>query len=145
MPASSSSPKRRPFSNALRPPPVAGPELAQRRLVDAQLLYQLKNFDEAAILLLDVVDRFPNTVAFQEAQFLLADCLYQKRDFLSARRYFNQVVERGPGATGSIGQRRYQEALQRLIELSLRTGDYTPVETYLANIARVWQQSLKEG
>src|SRR5262249_17254656 len=131
----------RELDTTFRAPPPPGPELADRRLVDAQLLYQLKNYDEAAILLLDVIERFPNTPAFPESQFLLADCLYQKRDYLSARRYFGQVVERGPGA-GGVQQRRYQESLQRLIELALRTEDFGPVEGYLAKLAEVPQSQL---
>ncbi|HJZ83997.1 MAG TPA: tetratricopeptide repeat protein [Polyangia bacterium] len=134
----------RELNASFRPPKAAGPEVAERRLVDAQLLYQLKNYDEAAILLLDVVERFPTSPAFPEAQFLLADCLYQKHDFLSARRYFTQVVERGPGSPGGVQvqQRRYQEALNRLIELSLRTEDFGPVETYLAKLAELPPSSL---
>src|SRR5262249_14793303 len=97
--------KVRELDRSFRPPPPPGAELADRRLVDAQLLYQLKNYDEAAILLLDVVERFPNTAAFPEAQFLLADCLYQKRDYLSAHRYYTKVVESGAGGTSSMQQR----------------------------------------
>jgi tetratricopeptide (TPR) repeat protein len=129
--------KVRELDQSFRPPPPPGAELAERRLVDAQLLYQLKNYDEAAILLLDVVERFPNSPAFAESQFLLADCLYQKHDHLSAQRYYTKVVEGGAGSGGSIQQRRYQEALQRLIELALRTGDFGPVEGYLAKLHEV--------
>src|SRR5262249_37413303 len=81
----------RELDQAIRPPAKAGPELADRRLVDAQLMYALKNYEEAAILLMDVVERFPNTAAYPEALFLLADALYQKRDYRSARRYYEQV------------------------------------------------------
>src|SRR5262249_60158105 len=105
--------KARGSDQRFRPHPPPGAELAERRLVDAQLLYQLKNYDEAAILLLDVVERFPNTPAFPEAQFLLADCLYLKRDYLSAQRYYIKVVESGAGNGSPIQQRRHQEGLAR--------------------------------
>src|SRR5262249_59545475 len=110
----------RELNASFRPPKAAGPEVAERRLVDAQLLYQLKNYDEAAILLLDVVERFPTSPAFPEAQFLLADCLYLKRDYLSAQRYYTKIVEAGAGASGSIQMRRVPDTLPRPIATAPR-------------------------
>src|SRR5687768_13644466 len=122
---------------SFRPPAGPTADMADRRLIDAQLLYQLKNYEHAAILLTDVVDHYPGTRAYNEALFLLADCLYQKRELLSARRAFEKVVERGPGQPGSQDQKHYQEALQRLIELALRTGDFGPVEGHLQKLHAV--------
>src|SRR5262249_60598831 len=112
--------KARGSDQRFRPHPPPGAELAERRVVDAQRLYQLKNYDEAAILLLDVVERFPNSPAFPEAQFLLADCLYQKRDYLSAQRYYTKIVEAGAGASGSIQMRRVPDTLPRPIATAPR-------------------------
>lgn len=116
------------LNQQLKPPPEPGPELAERRLIDAQVLYELKNYEAASIILFDVVEKFPNAQAYSEALFYLADSLYLKRDFLSSRRYFEKIVDVGPQ------HRRYQEALQRLIELSLHTGDYSPVDGYIAKL-----------
>src|SRR5579862_1383960 len=66
----------------LKPPPQPGPEIADRRLIDAQVLYELKNYESASIILLDVVEKYPNSSAYPEALFYLADSLYLKRDFL---------------------------------------------------------------
>ncbi len=118
----------RELSVELKAPPPEGPELADRRLIDAQVLYELKNYEAASIILLDVVQKFPQSPAYPEALYFLADSLFLKRDFLSSRRYFEKTVELGPS------NKRYQEALQRLIELSLYTGDYTPVDGYIAKL-----------
>ncbi|MSP61205.1 MAG: tetratricopeptide repeat protein [Myxococcales bacterium] len=113
----------------LKPPPEASaPEIADRRLIDAQVLYELKNYEAAAIVLLDVVQKYPTSEAYPEALYFLADSLYLKRDFLSSRRYFEKILDVGAAT------RRYQEALQRLIELSLYTGDYTPVDGYITRL-----------
>lgn len=112
----------------LKPPPPPGPEIADRRLIDAQVLYELKNYEAASIILFDVVEKYPNSAAYPEALFYLADSLYLKRDFLSSRRFFEKIVEQGPANP------RYQESLQRLIELSLHTGDYTPVDGYIGKL-----------
>ena len=109
-------------------------EVAERRLIDAQVLYELKNYEAASIILLDIVEKFPNTPVYADALFFLADSLFLKRDFFSSRRYFEKIVEIGPQAA------RFQEAVQRLVELSLYTGDYGPVDGYLARL-----QTLSPG
>jgi tetratricopeptide (TPR) repeat protein len=116
------------LTGQLRPPAEPGPEIADRRLIDAQVLYELKNYEAASVILFDVVDKYPNSAAYPEALFDLADSLYLKRDYLSSRRFFEKIVEVGPANP------RYQESLQRLIELSLHTGDYTPVDSYITKL-----------
>src|SRR5215475_10932798 len=76
------------LSQQLKPPAEPGPQLAENRLIDAQVLYELKNYEAASIILFDVVEKFPNSQAYPEALFYLADSLYLKRDFLSSRRLF---------------------------------------------------------
>src|ERR1700744_6460201 len=115
----------------LKPPPPPGPEIADRRLIDAQVLYELKNYESASIILFDVVEKYPNSAAYPEALFYLADSLYLERDYLSSRRFFEKIIEQGPV------DRRYQESLQRLIELSLHTGDYSPVDGYIDKLEKM--------
>ena len=47
----------------LREAPPPAPDVADRRVLDAQVLYSLKNYEEAATILLDVVEKYPNTRA----------------------------------------------------------------------------------
>jgi tetratricopeptide (TPR) repeat protein len=112
----------------LKPPLPPGPEIADRRLIDAQVLYELKNYEAASIILFDVVEKYPSSPAYPEALYYLADSLFLKRDYLSSRRFFEKIVEQGP-----VNQ-RYQEALQRLIDLALHTGDYSPVDGYIEKL-----------
>jgi tetratricopeptide (TPR) repeat protein len=116
------------LNQQLKPPPEPGPEIAERRLIDAQVLYELHNYEAASIILFDLVEKYQKSTAYPEALFYLADSLYLKRDYLSSRRYFEKIVEGGPT------QQRYAEALQRLIELSLHTGDYSPVDGYISKL-----------
>ncbi|HEX6837978.1 MAG TPA: tetratricopeptide repeat protein, partial [Polyangia bacterium] len=112
----------------LKPPMPPGPEIADRRLIDAQVLYELKNYEAASIILFDVVDKYPNSPAYPEALYYLADSLFLKRDYLSSRRFFEKIVEQGPANP------RYQESLQRLIDLALHTSDYSPVDGYIEKL-----------
>lgn len=113
-------------------------QLAEHRLVDAQVLYNLRDYGRAAILLFDYISKYKNTRGHTEALFFLADSLYQKRDHLSSRRYFEKVADSGQGQF-------YQGSLQRLIELSLLTGDSTEVPRYLKALANIPKESLKSS
>ncbi len=115
----------------LRPPEDPKGELAERRLVDAEVAYELKNYEVSSTLLYDLVEKYPSSRVFPEALYYLADSLYLKRDYFSSRRYFEKLVEIGPSSG------KYQEALQRLVELSMHTGDYDPVDGYLAKLAQL--------
>jgi tetratricopeptide (TPR) repeat protein len=107
-------------------------DIAARRLVDAQVAYGMKNWADAAILLYDIVEKQPNSRAYREAVFYLADALFRKGDYLSSREYFKRIVT-------EFGERdaHYQESLQRLVELSLRLRDPAGVEDWLARLSRV--------
>jgi tetratricopeptide (TPR) repeat protein len=117
--------KARELDEAIRPAAPPDADYPMRRALDGEVLYRLKQYEEAAIILLDVVEKYPNSPAYPGALFILADALYQKQDFLSAKRYFAKIVARG------TADRNYQMAVQRLIELSLRTGDFAGVEEHL--------------
>src|SRR5438034_1337774 len=61
---------------------------ADRRVVDAELLFNLKNYSEAATILLDVIERYPNSHAYDDALVLLGESLYLNKDYNAARHYF---------------------------------------------------------
>ena len=92
------------------------------------MLYELKNYEAASIILYDVVEKYPQSPAYPEALYYLADSLFLKRDYLSSRRFFEKIVEQGPANP------RYQESLQRLIDLALHTSDYSPVDGYIEKL-----------
>ena len=112
----------------LREAPPPPPDMADRRVLDAQVLYSLKNYEEAATILLDVVEKYPNTRAHDDALLLLGESLFQARDFYSARHYLQEAVAK------NTGSKPEQQALQRLVEISLRTGDFDNVDSYLARL-----------
>lgn len=108
------------------PGPTA--DAADRRVLDAQVQLSVKNYDEAATIALDVVEKYPNTRAYDDAIYLLGEALFQAHDFYSARHYLVEAVAK------KNGSKPEQQALQRLVEISLRTGDYENVDSYLARL-----------
>jgi len=115
----------------LRDAPAASPDMADRRVLDAQVLFYRYNYEEAATILLDVVEKYPGTRAYDDAIGLLGESLYQAHDFYSARGYLEKAVAKRTGSKAET------HALQRLIEISLRTGDYEHVDDYLARLQNV--------
>jgi tetratricopeptide (TPR) repeat protein len=112
----------------LRDAPPPPPDIADRRVLEAQVLYTLKNYEEAATILLDVVEKYPGTRAHDDALVLLGESLFQARDFYSARHYLQEAVAKNTGSKSE------QQALQRLVEISLRTGDFDHVDSYLTRL-----------
>jgi tetratricopeptide (TPR) repeat protein len=108
------------------PPPP--PDVADRRVLDAQVLFTLKNYEEAATILLDVVEKYPNTRAYDDAIYLLGESLFQAKDYYSSRHYLQKA------AAKNNGSKTEQQALQRLVEIALKTGDYDNVDTYLTRL-----------
>jgi tetratricopeptide (TPR) repeat protein/bacterioferritin (cytochrome b1) len=113
------------------------PNAADRRVLDAETLFALGNYAEAATLCLDVIEKYPQSRAYDDAIFLLGESLYHDKDLLSARRYFEQAVQK------KTGSRKEQAALQRLVEIALRTGDFENVEAHLERLARIPSAQLE--
>jgi tetratricopeptide (TPR) repeat protein len=104
------------------------PDMADRRVLDAQAFYMQKDYEQAATVLMDVVDKYPGTRAYDDALFLLGESLFQAHDFHTARGYLEQAVAK------NTNSKQEQLALQRLVEISLRTGDYEKVDGYLQRL-----------
>jgi tetratricopeptide (TPR) repeat protein len=119
------------MSYELKDQPTASPDQADRRVIDAQVLFNLKNYEEAATILLDVVDKYPGTRAYDDAVYLLGESLYQAHDFHTARSYLEKAVAKNTGTKAET------HALQRLVEIALWTGDYEHVNDYLARLQNV--------
>jgi len=115
----------------LKGPPGPNADLADRRVIDAQVLFNLKNYEESATILLDVVEKYPNTRAYDDAINLLGEALYQAHDKYTARAYLEKAVAKKTGSKAEM------HALQRLIEISLLTGDYENIGEYLQRIQAV--------
>jgi tetratricopeptide (TPR) repeat protein len=125
------------LSTGFQDTPMVDPSIADRRVLDAELLFNLKNYREAATLLLDVVDKYPNSRGYDDALFLLGESLFLDKDLNSARHYFRQFIQK---RTGSAQE---QNALGRLIDIALRTGDMEEVDDYLARLQNVPLASLQ--
>ena len=104
-----------------------GRDVATRRTIDAEVNFGVGNYDDAAIVLYDVVEKYPNHPVFDEALYYLAESLFMKGDYVASRNFFGKLVkERGSQS------KFYQQGLERLVELTLKLNDAENVSEWLA-------------
>jgi tetratricopeptide (TPR) repeat protein len=92
-------------------------EAGQRRLVDAQVAFGLGDYDQAALILFDLVGKTSGPDK-ETATYFLGESLYRKGDRGAARGYFQDVV-----TNGSASSRYYQPALVRVVEIAIIDHD----------------------
>jgi len=115
-------------------------DLVNRRLIDAQVNFGVGNYDDAAVMLYDFVEKHPTHRSWDEALYYLAESLFQKGDFVASRSYFMRLVdERGTAS------KFYQQSLERLIELTLKLDDASKVDQWLTALDRVPQGELRDS
>jgi tetratricopeptide (TPR) repeat protein len=129
------------LSKGIEPPdrsPEAERARASRKLIDAQVALGTGDYDTAAVMLYEYVADNPRSRSYDTALFYLGEALFQRGDHLTARERFTELMQRiGPRS------RHYQQALERLVELSLSLRDDTDVERWLAALDSLPQEQLR--
>src|SRR5262249_16990488 len=106
-----------------------------QRIADAVLLLGSKDYARAANVLNEVVEKYPDhPTAFPDALSLLGETYFRSHQYLSARRVFRQVVDRGGEARFAPYQAK---ALGRLVDIALRTKDYSSLDEIFASMNKV--------
>ena len=110
----------------------SGEDEVSRRFIEAEVAYETGNYEDASLLLFDIVEKHKGYRRYRQAVFYLADSLFQKRDYITAREGFRRLVyERGPEDV------LYARALERLLEMSLALKDDTDVPDVLTRLGRI--------
>ncbi len=115
-------------------------DLANRRLIDAQVNFGIGNYDDAAVMLYDFVEKHPTHRSWDEALYYLAESLFQKGDYVASRSYFMRLIEERGSRT-----KFYQQGLERLIELTLKLNDSSKIDQWLTALDQVPQQELRDS
>lgn len=116
---------------------------AAQRIADAQLLLGSKDYARAANVLNEVIEKYPdNTTALPDAMNLLGETYFRSHQYLSARRVFRQIVARGDEGRFGVYQAK---ALGRLVDVALRTKDYSSLDEIFASMNRVPPSSVNSG
>jgi tetratricopeptide (TPR) repeat protein len=99
-------------------------QTAEQRLANGELLYRMKDYGRATVVLSEILEEFPDTPSYPDALWLRGETYYAAHDYLAARRDYRALVDRG---TEPRFQAYFGKALARLVDVALRLND--PPET----------------
>lgn len=106
----------------------------EQRLANGELLYRTKDYARASVLFSEILEEFPDTPSYPDALWLRGETFFATKEYLSARRDYRQIVERGREPRFSP---YYGKALARLVDVSLRLNDIKGLDEVFAKINEV--------
>ena len=107
----------------------------ERRIAAGDVLLRQKDYERAIHTFSQLVElhrqgKVPE-VAYADGLFLLGESYFQDRQYLSARRHFREVLDKG---NRSPFDRYAGRALSRLVDVALRTGDLDSLDDVFARM-----------
>ena len=112
------------------PPPTPA-----QRVAAGDMLLRTKDYDRAVTTLSKVLElsrrgEVPDS-ATADATFLLGEAYFESQQYLSARRHFREILDKGaqPASSTYVGR-----ALSRLVDVALRTKDLDGLDYVFARI-----------
>ncbi|WP_394820606.1 tetratricopeptide repeat protein [Pendulispora albinea] len=115
---------------------------AEQRLANGEILYRMKDYDRASVVLGEIIEGYPNTPSYPDAMWLRGETYYASQQYLSARRDYRQLVDRG-------GEPRFQpyfgKALARLVDVSVRLGDVASLDSVYQRLQQVPPAQVDAG
>jgi tetratricopeptide (TPR) repeat protein len=115
---------------------------AEERLANGELLYRTKDYSRAEVVFSEIMEEYPNTPNYPDALWLRGETYYATHEYLSARRDYRQLVDRGnePRFSPYFGK-----ALARLVDVCLRIGDVKGLDEVFAKLNQVPPQQVDAG
>lgn len=106
----------------------------EQRLANGDLLYQSKDYVRASVVYSEIIEGFPNTVSYADALWRRGETYYASGEYLSARRDYREIVNHG---SESRFVPYFNKALARLVDVSIRTGDYASLDEVFQKLGQV--------
>jgi tetratricopeptide (TPR) repeat protein len=107
---------------------------AEQSIADAVLLMGVKDYDRAADVLNQVVEKYQqHPTAYADAVNLLGETYFESAQYLSARRLFDQILD---GSDNRFAPYRERAAI-RLVDVALRLKEFDRLDALFARLANV--------
>ena len=107
---------------------------AEDRIADAVLLMGVKDYDRAADVLNQVVEGYPDhPTVYADAVHLLGETYFQSKQYLSARRMFERIIDSDDRRLAPFRER----AAIRLVDVALRLKDLDGLDALFAKIGNI--------
>ncbi len=113
----------------LQPTQLDDPMTMATRLADGQARYMVGEYEAAAIILIGIVesDSYRGMPGYNDARYWLAESLFEMRNFVMARGYFEDIVE-------SSDSSHRMDAASRLLEVSFEMDRYDGLDELYSNL-----------
>ncbi len=115
---------------------------AEQRLANGEMLYRTKDYSRAGVVFSEIMEEFPDTPNYPDALWLRGETYYATKEYLSARRDYRALVDRGSEARFSP---YFGKALARLVDVSLRIGDIKGLDEVFAKLNQVPPSQVDAG
>ncbi|MBX3209894.1 MAG: tetratricopeptide repeat protein [Labilithrix sp.] len=114
----------------------------EQRLTNGELLFRTKDYARATVVFSEILEEFPDTPSYVDALWLRGETFYAQKEYLSARRDYRQIVDRGsePRFSPYMGR-----ALARLVDVCLRINDIAGLDEVFAKLNQVPPSQLDAG
>lgn len=121
----------------LQPAAIARQYSFSGRLAEGQVRYILAEYDSAAMILVELVEnpQFVDQEGYSDALWMLADSLFENRNFVLARAYFEQLVARRDARYGL-------DSARRLLEVAFALRDYDGLDDLYAAMQAQWSGQM---
>ncbi|MEZ4437834.1 MAG: tetratricopeptide repeat protein [Polyangiaceae bacterium] len=107
---------------------------AEKQIADAVLLMGVKDYDRAADVLNQVVERYKDhPTAFADGLNLLGETYFESKQYLSARRVFDRILDDQDKRFAPYRER----AAIRLVDVALRLKEFDTLDDLFARIGAV--------
>jgi tetratricopeptide (TPR) repeat protein len=114
----------------------------EQRIANGELLYRSKDYPRAVVVFSEILEEFPDTPAYPDALWLRGETFYAQKEYLSARRDYRAIVDRGTEPRFSP---YFGKALGRLVDVCLRIGDLKGLDEVFAKINQVPPSQVDDG
>ena len=114
----------------------------EERLANGDLLFRTKDYTRAGVVFSEIIEQYPNTPSYPDALFARGETYYASKEYLSARRDYRQLVERG---TEPRFQSYFSKALARLVDVSLRVNDLKGLDEVFSRLNQVPPSQVDAG
>ncbi|MFO0663107.1 MAG: tetratricopeptide repeat protein [Polyangiaceae bacterium] len=115
---------------------------SEQRIANGELLFRMKDYQRAVVVLSEVIEEFPNTPAYPDALWLRGETYYASKEYLAARRDYKALVDHGSEARFTPYM---SKALARLIDVSLRMNDLSGLDEVFAKLSQVPPSQVDAG
>lgn len=114
----------------------------EQRLANAEMLYRSKDYPRAIVVFSEILEEFPDTVAYVDALWLRGETFYAQKEYLSARRDYRQIVDK---SNDPRFQPYFGRALARLVDVCLRINDLQGLDEIFAKLSQVPPSQVDAG